>query len=207
MFSRYFRAVIAIAVLLGIILSAQGQMAWAAAPLFGDQASDLQAGLSISPAADNEDCEKDNRNQNKCKDKDKDKCKPKDNNCGTVQPPPGSAEICERGNYSVGGVATLDVNNVRDRGQDDDCFNAHTEDSDTVSGLPQRAGPPLSDQLVLTSVGQGTNMKVCFAAPPGKKVRIYYFDGNSWKALGTSTKNGIACAPDQGSGSYVLAAH
>ena len=101
-----------------------------------------------------------------------------DDHDGTVQPPGDDIDVCKRGDYSVGGVATLSVKNVRDRRDDDDCFRAHAEDSSGVSGLPGNAGAVLSDLVVLQSVGNGTNVKICFAAPPGQKVQIYFYGQN-----------------------------
>ena len=200
---KYIRILLAIMLLAGLFFVARNTAAGAATPTGGgDPASQAQF---ASPAADNEDCNPhDNRNKDKCKDKNKDKCKKKDN-CGTVQPPDDDFEVCQPGKYSVGGVATLDVNKLQDRSRRPDCFEARAEDSDGVTGLPNNAGSVLSDQVVFESVGQGSQIRVCFAAPPGKKVKIYVFEDNRWKAVGTQVRNGIACGNVQSSGSYLLA--
>ena len=195
---KYIRAFIAVVMLLGIVLLARNNVAWAATPASpDDQPSEIQAELSASLDRDN-DCNKD-RN----KDKDKCKCK-KGGDCGSVKPPPESLKICEPGLYSVGGVATLDVKKLQDREKKPDCFYAYVEDSDGVRGLPRKDGTVLSDQIVLTSVGQGSIIRICFAAPPGKKVTIYFSAGGSWKSLGTQVKDGMACAQVPASGSFIL---
>lgn len=197
---KYVRTCIAMIMLLSLVLLARNNVAWAATPgSQDDQPSGTQAELSAALDRD-KDCDKD-RN----KDKDKCKCK-KGDDCGSVRPPVDSIKICEPGLYSVGGVAILDVKKLQDRDKKSDCFYAHVEDSEAVRGLPNKAGTVISEMIVLTSVGQGSNIKICFAAPPGKKVTIYFSAGGSWKALGTQVKDGMACAHVPGSGSFVLVA-
>lgn len=211
---KYIRIFIAIIAVLSLLLLARNKAAEAGSTASGDNGA---AGAELSAsAASNDDCDDDQKNgkeKEKCKDKDdKDDQEDddgedddEDDDDGTVIPPDDDIEVCKRGDYSVGGVATLEVKNVKDRGQKDDCFNAHSESSGGVSGLPKNAGPVLSDLVVLESLGQGSNVKICFAAPPGKKVKIYFTGQNSWKPVGTQVKNGIACAHVPASGSYVLA--
>ena len=178
---------------------------------------------------EDDDCDKDNdkkEDKDKCKDKDDDDGDDDDeddddgdddeDDDGTVKPPDDDIKICKRGEYSVGGVATLEVKNLRDRererdrdrererDRDRDCFKAHTEDADTVSGIPSSAGTVLSDVVVLQSFGEGSNVKICFAVPPGKQVKIYFSGQDSWRALRTTLRNGIACAQVPRSGSFTL---
>ena len=202
---KYTRVCIAIAVLLSILLLAKNKVAWAANPTTqNNQLTLIQGKESASPDGD-DDCSKgNNKNKDKCKDKDKDKCKDKHHDCGTVKPPDDDVDICEQGGYSVGGVAVVDVKNLKDRNRKDDCFHAHSESSDNLSGLPRNTSTVLSNLMVLTSVGQGSNIKICFAALPGKEVKIYFSGHDSWKPVGTQVKNGIACAHVPGSGSFVL---
>jgi hypothetical protein len=195
---KIVRTCIAIIMLLGLVLMAKNNVAWAATPdSKDDQPSGSQAELSAALDRD-KDCDKD-RN----KDKDKCKCK-KGDDCGSVKPPIDHLKICEPGLYSVGGVAILDVKKLQDRDKKPDCFYAYVEDSDEVRGLPREDGTILSDVVVLTSVGQGSIIRICFAAPPSKKVTIYFSAGGSWKALGTQVKDGMACAQVPASGSFVL---
>lgn len=214
---KYIRIFTAIIVVLALVLLAKNKAAWAADPAAGSNQSPLaQAEQSVSPGRD-DDCDKD-KDKNKDKDKDKDKCCGKDKDkCdddddddddGTVKPPDDDIKICERGDYSVGGVATLDVKKLRDREEDRkrdrDCFKAHTESADTVSGIPGSAGTVLSAVVVLQSFGEGSHAKICFAVPPDKQVKIYFSGQGGWKALKTPVKQGVACAQVPRSGSYTL---
>jgi len=94
---KFIRVMIAISLMLGIAILARKNAAWAANPAAeSDRSSQDQAGLSISPAKD-DDCDKD-------KGKDKDKCK------GTVKPPPGIIiPVTGGGTYSVGGICTMTI--------------------------------------------------------------------------------------------------
>ena len=97
--------------------------------------------------------------------------------------PDDDIDVCERGDYSVGGVATFEVKNVKGRERKDNCFSAQLESSGGASGLPKNAGPVLSHLVVLESFGQGSNVKICFAVPPGTTVKIYFTDripGGPW---------------------------
>lgn len=205
---KFIRICIAVLVLLAIIFVAKSKVVWAAKPApQGNQPAVVEGSQIVSPASHDECDGHYPWDQDKCKDKDKDKdkCKDKHHHCGTVQPPDDDVDICDRGGYSVGGVATVDVRNLKDHKRKTDCFNAHLESSENLPGLPQNAGPALSDLLVLTSVGQGSNITICFAAPPGHDVAIYYSGRGSWRPVGTHVSNGLACAHVPGSGSYVLA--
>lgn len=202
---KYIRIFIALMVVLSFVLLAKSQAAGAANPSAG-QASLEQANSSSqlqSDNKDNDDCDDDKNDKTAKKDK---KDKDDDDDCdngGTVNPPDDDFDVCEKGEYSVGGVAVLDVKKLQDRSKKDDCFHAESKSSANVD-LPKNAGPVLSDKIVLTSVGQGSLITICFAAPPGKKVKIYVNENNSWKAVGTQVKNGVACAKVHSSGSYVL---
>jgi hypothetical protein len=203
--AKFLRIFIALIVVLSLTLLAKNNSAWAANPgADANQSSLVQAEQSLSAKKDDDCKDKDKDKKEKHDDKDKDKCD--DDDDGTVQPPGDVVRICKPGNYSVGGVATLDVKNVHDQNrQGDDCFRARAESSEDVSGLPNNAGTVVSDLVVLTSVEQASNIKVCFAAPPGtKKLKIFYFADHEWKAVGTPVKNGMACGNVQRSGSYVL---
>lgn len=200
---KYTRVFIAILMVLGIVILARNKIAWAANPE-AKISSSVQAQLQPSaPLRGDDDCDKDNnKDKDKCKDKDKDKCKDKDDDdCGTVQPPPDNIEVCERGDYSVGGVATLDIRNLRGK----DCLTAHTRNPDpAVDQLPAGAGTILADVIVLTLPPKEGNVKICFAVPPGEQVKIYSSAGGSWTGLKTKVKDGIACAEVNKSGDYTL---
>lgn len=194
---KFIRIFIALIVIVGLTAFARNNRAWAASSVADTQPS-IQERPEESPSLhSDEDC----RKQKDKHEKHKDKCKDDDDDDGTVQPPPDHVEICERGQVSVGGVATLEVKKLR-RGR---CVDARTQEFDPDEDkLPRNAGAPLSDIVVLNSPGHGTNIKICFAAPPGQKVKIY---GSSWgyfRPVGTAVKNGLACTTVPNSGSYVL---
>ncbi len=214
---KYIRIFIAIIAVLGLAIVAKSQAAWAAsAAAEADQSVLAQDDQSVSQDKD-DDCDKDNnKNKDKCKDKkdkcdndkdkkkneccgkdkDKDKC---DDDDGTVKPPDDDDDFCERGDFSVGGVATLQIERLQER----DCLRAHTESSSSLSGSPSGAGTVLSDVLVL-ELPAGTKVKICFAVPPGKQVKIYSSSQGSWRSLRTTVRNGVACAQVSNSGSYTL---
>ena len=195
---KFVRTCIVIIMFLSVVLLARNNVAWAATPASrGDQLSGEETELSAALDRD-QDCDKD-RN----KDKDKCKCK-KGEDCGSVKPPVDHLKICEPGLYSIGGAAILDVRKLQDGDKKPDCFYAYVEDPENVRGLPNEDGPVLSETIVLTSVGQGSIIRICFAAPPSKEVTIYFSAGGSWKALGTQVKDGMACTQVPGSGSFVL---
>ena len=228
---KYIRIFIVIITVLGFAILAKSNAAWAAsASAEAAQSVLAQDDQSVSQGRD-DDCDKDNnKNKDKCKDKkdkcdndkdkkkneccgkdedkDKDKCCGKDKDkdkCddddGTVKPPDDDDDFCERGDFSVGGVATLQVQNLRDDDDDDDCVKGRSQSSSTLLGSPS-SGNVLSDALVL-QLPAGTKTKICFAVPPGKQVKIYSAQG-SWSALKTNIKNGAACAEVSSTGTYTL---
>ena len=182
---KQFRIFIAIIVVLGLVLVARNKAAWAASVgAQADQSVQAQDEQSVTLDKD-DDCKKDkNKNKNKCD--------------GTVKPPDDDIDVCKRGNYSVGGTATLDVKKLKDR----DCLRAHTRLPDpVVDQIPSGAGTIVSDALLLELPASGGKVKICFAVPPGKQVKIY----SSSKGLKTTVRNGIACAEVSSSGAYTLA--
>ena len=186
---KYIRIFIAIVVVVCLVLLAKSQAAWAANPTDDtDQSSLAQLGPSVS--LDKHDpCDKD-------KGKDKKKCEG-----GSVLPPDDDIKVCQRGDYSVGGVATLDVKNLRGNG----CLMAHTQDSDPSLGqLPAGTSTIVSDVVALTLPAKGGNLKICFAVPPGKQAKIYSSEAGSWTAVKTRVKNGVACAEVKKSGNFGL---
>ena len=179
----------------GLVIIARSNAAWAASVgAQADQSVQAQDEQSVTLDKD-DDCEKDkNNNKDKCcgKDKDKKKCD------GTVKPPDDDIDVCKRGDYSVGGAATLDVKKLGDH----DCLRAHTELPDpAVNQIPDGAGTILSDALFLELPASGGTVRICFAVPPGRQAKIY----SSGRALKTTVRNGIACAEVSQSGAYTLA--
>jgi hypothetical protein len=173
--------------------------------------------------------DKDKFKDKNCKDRhhhDKDDDdKDDDDHGGTVRPPSGDAKICKKGDYSVGGSAVIQIKKLDEDKRDRDRDRKHSRDRDrkkerekerekdciravskkpTLSQLPNGGGSVLGNAIVLQSVDE-SKLKLCFAAPPGKKVKIYVYSHGAWRALETSVKNGSACAEAPRSGTYVLA--
>ncbi len=140
---------------------------------------------------------------------------------GTVKPPPGQVTTCEDGVYPVGGVSTLNVENLK-AGY---CLVASLKNGGLAVGrLPDGAGSILADVTYLRVFYQGklvsglpsgdSPSQVCYAAPPGKTVQIYFLDfygprfgrpgQRNWVPLDTTVVDGLACAAAQNSGAYAL---
>ena len=112
-------------------------------------------------------------------------------------PPDDDIQVCKRGKYSVGGIATLDIKNLRGDG----CLTAYMQDRDANEGrLPKETSTILSEILALTLPTKGANLQVCFAVPPGQTASIYFADAGSWVAVKTHIKDSVACAEVQKSG-------
>jgi hypothetical protein len=140
---------------------------------------------------------------------------------GTVKPPPGDLTICENGVHSAGGVSILTVTNLKPGY----CIVANLKKNALAVGrLPDGAGSFLADVTFLrvfyhgklvselpTADGQS---QICYAAPPGKTVQIYFLDfygprfgrpdQRNWVPLDTTVTGGLACASAQSSGTYAL---
>lgn len=188
---KYVRILIAIVVLLSLVLLGRDKLAWAAnsGP---DSAPGQNTKQSISPHKD--------KHCNKDKDKKNEKCD--DDDDGTVKPPKENVEACEKGQYSVGGVVTLQVKSL----SKDGCLKANVRPWDpAVDHMPSSAGTVLSNVLSLELAAKQTNARICFAVPPGKQVNIYSSSQGSWKPVKTQVKNGVACANVSTSGNYTLA--
>ena len=142
-------------------------------------------------------------------------------NPGTVKPPPGDITICESGVHSVGGVSTLKVTNLKPGY----CIVATLKKNGLAVGrLPDGAGSFLADvtfvrvfyhgKLVSELPTADGQSQICYAAPPGRTVQIYFLDfygprfdrpeQRNWVPLETTISGGLACAPAQSSGAYAL---
>jgi hypothetical protein len=206
------RVIVLLVVLFGILGLARNQVAWAADPWNAtDETTVAQTGDSISPGKDDDCDDPKNKDRARCKEKEKDKCKKNPKQCGSVKPPPRRILIPVTGEYSVGGFCTLTtvlndpsiqldasiitplpkdlpdpVQNVRQG-----CLLEYSSSNQHLDDLPPNAGSTI----------------ICFAAPPGKQLTIYFYDRYSttpeWFALETTADVGKACAPANGSGVYV----
>jgi hypothetical protein len=140
---------------------------------------------------------------------------------GTVKPPPGEVTTCQNGVYSVGGVSTLNVTNLKDGY----CLVASLKNNGLAIGrIPGDAGNILADVTYLRVFYQGKlvsglpttdgQSQICYAAPPGATAQIYFLDfygprfgrpgQRNWAPLETTVADGRACAPAQDSGVYAL---
>lgn len=189
--TKYIRILIGIVVVLGLALLAKNQAAWAAQPADDtEQSVEAQIGPHV-PLQKNDPCERENYRRKH----------PKQCDGGSVLPPDDDIKACQSGDVSVGGVATLDINNLRNKG----CLTAHTRNPDPgLDKLPTDAGPILSDVVVMTLPPKGGNLKICFAVPPGEQANIYSSAGGTVTPLKTKVKNGIACADVKESGDFML---
>ena len=193
--SKLIRAMIALSMISGILLLAHKQVAWAQPATEVNQSDQVQeiasAPLNHGGGGDGP---------------------------GSVKPPPRRQFRCKDGVYSVGGVATLNIENLA-RGY---CLQAFLwKRRWPPVRVPAGTGGFLADITFLQifyrnrfqnelPVTNGT-LEVCYAVPPGKQAKIYFLDfygrrrgRPTWVALDTTVENGMACAPAQSSGGYAL---
>ena len=141
---------------------------------------------------------------------------------GSVRPPPGDLTFCESGSRSVGGVSTLEVNDLAPGY----CIVAFLRNHAFALGrIPDGAGSVLAQitfvrvfyhgRLVYDLPVEDGTMEICYAVPPGKTAQIYFFDfygprfgqrqgQPSWEPLETTVSGGMACAAAQTTGAYAL---
>jgi hypothetical protein len=159
---------------------------------------------SAAPASDllvkKDDC-KDPKN------KDKKRCR------GTVKPPPKDVIIPVTGQYSVGGLCTLNVEWTDP---------AITLNATLVEPLPGELPKSLhkarqgclltyyrSGQVIPELEPASGTAAICFAATPAQQMLVYFYDWYSadpiWAPLPDTTAlpNGIICGPANASGVYI----
>jgi hypothetical protein len=141
---------------------------------------------------------------------------------GTVKPPHGRRRECQSGHYAVGGIATFNVEDLKDGY----CIEWETKGNGFALGhLPKGAGRFLTDfvfqriylngQLQYKLPSGDGSIQTCFAVPPGKQVSIYFYDFFgarfekrrgyvSWEPVETTIQDGLACANTDTSGVYAL---
>lgn len=192
---RYIRILIVIAMVLGIVLLARNNTAWART---ADQAG--QSGLEQEQSSDS-------------------LGNPKP---GTVKPPPAELTICGEGIYSVGGVSTLEVTDLAPGY----CLEAFLRNHAFALGrIPDGSGKVLAQITFLRVFYHSTlvselptedgKVQICYAVPPGKNAKIYFFNfygarfgertgQPAWELLETTVENNIACAAAQTTGAYGL---
>lgn len=141
---------------------------------------------------------------------------------GSVKPPRPGITVCENGLFSVGGVATININNLAPGY----CLEAFLHNKNYALGrIPDSAGKILANVNFLKVYYRGKftyevpledgDIEICFAVPPGKQAQIYFYNHYgprfgkgtgqpAWEPLQTTLEDGIACAPAQTSGAYAL---
>lgn len=193
--NKLMRWIILLALLAGVVALAKDQVAWAG-PTDELAPASMSRGAA-APALDKPDP-------------------------GSVKPPPPEIKICEEGVYSVGGVATLQVEELAPGY----CLEAFLHNKNFALGrIPQGAGRILANVTFLRVFYLGKfvyevppedgQVEICFAMPPGTQAQVYFYNhygprfgqGSgqpAWEPLPTSVKAGLACAPAQTSGAYAL---
>ena len=196
MIKNYLRVMVVIAMLMGIALLAKGQVAWAG------PASETDS-VAISGQVDAS-------------------VQLKKPDPGTVKPPPSSIEICENGVFSVGGVITLEITDLKPGY----CVEAFLwNHAFAIGRIPDDAGQALAHlgflriylngRLIYELPQEDGTIEICYAIPPEKQAQIYFYDfygprfgeqtgQPSWEKADTTVENNIACAFAQVSGVYAL---
>ena len=176
---------VAIIFVLGVLLLARGQMAWAGGlPVWNSGAvgQNPAAANAVAPDAP-----------------------------GTVKPPPVVVPpISGAGTYSVGGVCTIEVISLAA----DVSVHAVLLPLNTVGKQPDEVARLLAGVCQVNYVKSGAGLtdlapadgsvKICFSAIPTTTDKIYVYADKTWTALDTTVENGLACAFATKTGRYVL---
>lgn len=199
MMKQYFRLMIAAALVLGIALLATGQVAWAGQDAPSAPLAGSTGGeFSVLPAG------------------------PKP---GSVKPPPAQFYACADGLYSVGGVVTMEIKDLKPGY----CVEAVLWNPRfQIRRLPDGAGAPLAHMLFVRVYLNGRltyevppadgSVETCYALPPDKTGQFYFYNfygmrfkkltelPRTWDTLETrtDTEKKTACAFTQVSGVYGL---
>lgn len=202
------RVIVLFGMLVGIVVLARNQVAWAANFSGVNEQDVLRENQHSALDQNHDDCDKpENKDKPRCKDKDKCKKKP----CGTVKPPPKKILIPVTGEYSVGGLCTLSVSII-----DPNVVLDASVKSLAPSQLPEdlqnvRDACLLQYSRVNGSIDELTpdlgTTTICFAGVPGEDVTVYFFNlqvpDSTWMPLETTLEGGRACAAASHSGFYV----
>jgi hypothetical protein len=196
--NKYLRIVIAIAMILGIVLLANEGVAWADSEAVGGSGVVLNRDEPSAPLG-----------------------KP---GPGSVKPPPHRFYACKNGLYSVGGVVTLDITDLKPGY----CVEAYLWNPIfQIRRIPSDAGKALASTLFLKIYFEGKlvyeipagdgSIEACYAVPPKiKQAQFYFYDfygkrfdkrtepPTSWEKVNTTFENNTACAFTQKSGVYAL---
>jgi len=197
--SKNTRFVIIVAIVLGITLLAGGNAVWAGPKNSGDLTIAMEQGESSLDLAQPEP--------------------------GSVKPPPEKGSFCVKGFYSVGGVVTLEIQELAPGY----CIEAELWNPIFKAKLiPEEAGKVLAQTLFIKVYYHGSLtyevlpgdgiVEACYAIPPEKQVQFYFYDyygmrfekrtapPETWDLIETRTdeNNVIACAFTRTSGAYDL---
>ena len=197
--SKNIRLVIVVVIVLGIALLAGGNAVWAGPKASGNTTIDLEQGEPSNFLAQPEP--------------------------GSVKPPPSKGSFCVEGFYSVGGVVTLDIQELAPGY----CIEAELWNPVFKAKLvPEDAGKVLAHTLFIKVYYHGKLtyevlpgdgiVEACYAIPPEKQVQFYFYDfygkrfdkraepPETWDSVETRTdeNNIIACAFTHTSGAYDL---
>jgi len=147
---------------------------------------------------------------------------------GTVcPPPPPPNKITKPGLYSVGGICTLLIKYYVPDLSDNFYVELPVQDDKTVTFqsdkdllfLPGCHVLHYEKSVLEKHLGNNKGVwTICFAAPPGKEMTIYYYESlihkdkpeqvaPPWNSLPTTIENGMACAPAEYTGVYVPGGH
>jgi hypothetical protein len=198
MIKRYLRVIVILIVLVGIALLARGQVAWAGQDNTVESAvvrEQNELNLLAGPGP------------------------------GSVQPPPTKFSACKNGFYSIGGVVTLEIKDLKPKY----CIEALLWNRKfQIKRIPDDAGKALADFLLLKVYYSGRlvyelpatdgTILACYAIPPKKQAQFFFYDfygkhfdkrtepPRTWDILPTAvdTEKKIACAFTQVSGVYGL---
>ena len=185
---KIIRILVAIIVILSFVLLGRDDIAWAANP-GADPATSKDA--NQSPDIDRH-CRDDRSPRDHCDDDDDDD--------GTVKPPRHRIKVCKLGTFSVGGVATIQIQRLGRK----DCVTAFTEAYNSKSYPPLPSGTQaLTDVLSVKLPKKNAAVKICFAVPPGKGASIYTISRRAWTAVGSGNQ-GTICTETSRSGTYIL---
>lgn len=201
--AKTIRILISILVILGFVLVARNESAWAANP-GNDSAPGTEQSVSGDTTRrcknDDKDSSKDCEDDRGERDDEDDDDGDDDDGDGTVKPPRRRAKICKLGSASVGGQATIEVKRIG-RGH---CVIASMAPYNPKSDPPLPQGTrALSDILNVKVPKKNALVKICFAAPPGQSASIYTISDHAWSAVASGQK-GTVCTETSRSGTYIL---
>lgn len=191
------RILVAIIIILSFVLLGRNAPAWAASGANSPAAPAVER----STSADNSSrCDKDRKpSKTNCEDEDDDDDDGEQE--GTVKPPRHRVKACSTGQYSLGGIATFEVKKLGRK----DCVNGSTKPYDRkVDPRLPKGAQVLTDLVSLKLPKDDAKVRLCFAAPPGKGVKIYVISHGRWESVGGGGKNGQACVETSKSGTFAL---